>query len=137
MVAYEETSMIRRFVCAAVVTCVTLGIAMAEDFNAVVTKVEGDKVTFHKTMPDKEDKKKTVKGEAMTLTVAKDAKIVSAKKVKGRAEVGDAITDGLKGEAFTKIDDKKGLSVQITTSEGNKAITQIAVYAPKKKKDAK
>lgn len=123
--------MIRRFLCAAVVTCVTLGFAMADEFNAVVTKVEGDKVTFHKTTVDK-DTKKTTKGEAMTLTVAKDAKIVSGKKMKGKVEIGDALEGGLKSETFTKIDDKKGVNVQITTSEGNKAITQIAVIGKKK-----
>lgn len=131
--------MYRKFACAAVVACVTFGIALAEDFNAVVTKVDGDKVTFHKTTFNKTDKK-IEKGDAMTLTVAKDVKVAKGKAVKGgkgKVEVGDAIEDGLKNEVFTKIGEK-GLNTRISTSDDNKSITQILVTGGgKKKKDAK
>lgn len=133
--------MIRRFVCAAFVTCVTLGIAMADEFNATVTKVEGDKVTFHKTKFDKEAKKAVKDGDSMTLTVAKDAKIAKGKAIKGekgKFEIGDNIADGLKNEIFTKISEK-GVITRITTSSDNKSVTQLLVLGGggKKKKDGK
>lgn len=132
--------MIRRFVCAAIVTCVTLGIAMADEFNAVVTKVDGDKVTFHKTKFDKDAKKAVKDGDSMTLTVAKDAKVAKGKgggKGGGKKiEVGDPIEDGLKNEIFTKITEK-GVNTRLTTSDDNKSITQILVTGGGKKKAAK
>jgi hypothetical protein len=117
--------MIRKFICAAVVACVTFGVALAEEFGASITKVDGNKVTFHKTKFDK-DAKKVVKGDEMTLTVAKDVKINKGKTMKGKTEVGEALENGLKNEAFTKISEK-GLNVRITTSDDNKSITQIVV----------
>jgi hypothetical protein len=128
----------RRFVGAAVVALVTFGIAMAEEFGAVITKVEDGKVTFHKTKFNKETKK-LEKGDAMTLPVGKDAKIAKGKNIgKGKVEVGDAIEGGLKAEVFSKISDK-GLASRITTSDDGKSITQILVTGGggKKKKDAK
>jgi hypothetical protein len=125
--------MIRKFVCAAVVACVTFGFAMADEFSAMVSKVDGDKVTFYKTKFDKDTKKTVKDGAETTLTAAKDVKVNKGKVTKGKVELGDAIESGLKNEMFTKIGEK-GVSVRITTSADNKSITDIVVTGGKKKK---
>jgi hypothetical protein len=48
-------------------------------------------------------------------------------------KAGDPIEGGVKSETFTKADEKKGVSVHITTNADNK-ITQILVLTPKGKK---
>jgi hypothetical protein len=116
----------------------SLSLAAAEEFSAILKKVDGDKVTFAKvTFKDK----KFEKGDDETLPAAKDVKVakgeVSSKDKKLNVKVGDAIEGGLKHEMFTKIDDKKGLLVRITTSEDNKTITQLLVTPFGKKKDDK
>lgn len=122
--------MIRKFLCAAVVACVTLGVAMADEFSAVITKVDSGKITFYKT------KKGQKEGDAMTLPIAKDLKVVTGKKAGGgKIELGDAIKDGLKNDVFTKITEK-GVNVRLYTSDDNKEIKQVAVTGPGKK-DAK
>ncbi|HYT87232.1 MAG TPA: hypothetical protein VEL76_00800, partial [Gemmataceae bacterium] len=67
----------RKFLCAAVVTVCTVSVAMAADFTAAISKIDGDKITFKKT-----DKGQPV-GEEMTMTLAKDAKVFKGKGQKG------------------------------------------------------
>jgi hypothetical protein len=118
--------------CALVVVGVAFGLAVAEEFTASISKVDGGKVTFTKFQ------KKGEKGEAETLPVAKDAKITKGKfNFKEKTfEAGDAIEGGLKSETFTKIGEK-GLFARITTSDDKKTITAISVmqFGGKKKKD--
>jgi hypothetical protein len=130
--------MIHKLVCAMFVLAVSIGLVTAEEFRCTVKKVDGKNVTFAKFNFKDKDKKV----EEMTLPVAKGVKVnkgtrdFKAKKT----EVGDAIEGGLKNEMFSKIDEKKGLFVQITTSEDNKTITDIVVlpaFEFKKKKDEK
>jgi hypothetical protein len=130
--------MLRKLVCSIFAMSVCIGLVAAEEFSATIRKVDGDKVTFSKvSFKDK----KVEKGDDMTLPVAKDVKVAKGKAnfkdKKFSVEVGDKIEDGLKNEIFTKIDEKKGLFVRITTSEDNKSITQILVtqFGGKKKKD--
>ena len=53
-----------------------------------------------------------------------------------KLEAGEALTDGLKNEVFTKIG-AKGQFASITTDTDNKHITAIAIFGKgKKKKDA-
>lgn len=124
--------MFRKLACAVVLVACSVGLVMAEDFGLRITKIEGDKITGIKGA------KKDVKGEEVTLSVARDVKVVkgTAKKDgdKFKVEVGDAIEGGLKSETFTKISDK-GLNTRVTTNDDGK-ITQIIVLAGKKKKDA-
>lgn len=126
--------MIRNLVCSMVVLAVCIGLATAEEFTAIIKKVEGKNVTFAKFNFKDKDKKP----EDMTLPVASDAKIVkgSFNFKEKKVETGDAIEGGLKSETFTKIGEK-GVFARITTSDDNKTITQIVVTQfGKKKKDA-
>lgn len=135
--------MFRKLVFSMVVMVVAIGFVAAEEFQATITKVDGDKVTYQKYKKGEKGKKGEKDGEPVTLTVAKDAKIAkgkfSFKDKKFAVEVGDAIEGGLKNEIFTKIDAEKGQGARITTSDDNKSITAITIvtFGGKGKKDAK
>ena len=122
----------RKIVGAVVVLALFCGIALAEEIRAVITKVDGDKVTFFAS------KGKDDKGPEQTLPVANDAKIVKGKfnKDTKKVEVGEALKDGLKNEVFTKIGDK-GVRATVVTDADNKKITEIRVFSGfgKKKQD--
>lgn len=127
--------MIRKLVCSIFLLTLAIGVVTGEEFFANITKIEGKDVTFFKTKKGKKE------GEAMTMPVAKGVTVkkgtISFKDMKLNVEVGDAIDGGIKSETFTKIDEKKGLSVRITTDDDKKQITQILVttFEFKKKKD--
>ena len=61
--------MLRRFVCAAVVLVFGFGIAFADEFAGMITKVEGGKVTFTEF-------KGKEKGDAKTMPVSDKVKVV-------------------------------------------------------------
>jgi hypothetical protein len=129
--------MIRKLFCSMCVMAVAVAFVAAEEFQARITKVDGDKVTVQK-MKGK-GKKQEKDGDPITLN-AKSAKVVSGKFDKDAMKVvdGDDVKDGLKNEMFTKIDEAKGVNATIVTEgEGDKAtITKIRVFGGKKKKDA-
>ena len=124
--------MLRKFVCAAVIVVIGLGVAMADEFQAVISKVDGNKITF---------KKQIKKGEfedEKTLTVTADAKILKGSKydaVTKKFEVTDPIESGLKNEMVPTIGDK-GVAATITTDADNKNITGITVGKKGKGKGA-
>jgi len=119
--------MLRKFVCAAVIMVIGLGVALAEEFPAVISKVENGKVTFKKG--------KKGDGDEMTLPVTADAKITKGKfnPDTKKVEAGEPIENGLKADPFTKISEK-GLRATITTDADNKHITSISVFGGGKKK---
>jgi hypothetical protein len=124
--------MLRKFVCAAVIMVIGLGVAVADEFVGVITKVDGNKVTFRKGF------KKDDQGEAMTLPVTASAKITKGtnfNKDTKKFDSDEPIKDGLKAEQFTKIGEK-GVFARITTDDANKNITAIQLFAGfgKKKK---
>src|SRR5436309_13461342 len=102
----------QRLVFASFVVLVGFGVAVAEEFSANISKVNGNKVTFTKT-----EKGKKV-GEEMTLPAADSVKIAKGKKDKdtGKFEIGDAIEGGLKAKLFTDITEK-GVNARITTDD--------------------
>lgn len=115
----------RSIVCLGLVFCVSaIVLADATFRGAVVTKVDGDKVTLKIGTFDKETKKFTY-GDPITLTTVKDVKVTKQgkfdKETKKFAE-GEAIEGGLKGGPFKEIGEK-GVNVTITTDdeEGTKA----------------
>ncbi|HWY86827.1 MAG TPA: hypothetical protein VNX28_08885 [Gemmataceae bacterium] len=122
--------MLRKFVCAAVIVVIGLSAAMAEDIQAIISKVDGNKVTFKKA-----GKKGAADGDDMTLTVKADAKITKGvyNADTKKLDAGDAIADGLKSDTFTKIGEK-GLRATITTDADNKNIVAITVGGKGKKK---
>jgi hypothetical protein len=103
------------------------GFVAAEEFGAMITKVDGDNVTFYKTQGKPGEKPQ--KGEETTLT-AKNAKIFEGKiqfnKEQKNVEIlpGDAIEGGLKNDVF-KLVGKASIAARITTSDDNKSITRI------------
>jgi hypothetical protein len=120
--------MLRKVLCAAVIVGVGWSVAMADEFGAVITKIDGNKVTFKKT-------KKGEVGEELTLPVVKNVKVTKGKinADTNKLEAGDLIQGGLKNEQFAKISEK-GLAVRITTDADNKNITAITVGKGGKKK---
>jgi hypothetical protein len=119
--------MLRKFVCAGFIVAVGLSVAMADEFTANISKVDGNKVTFTKLKVNP-DTKTIVIGEPTTLPVTADAKITKGKfnKDTNKFEAGDTLPNGLKNEVFTAIG-KKGVSAIITTDTANKNITAIKI----------
>src|SRR5688572_22957722 len=93
--------MFRRVVCALFVLGVAVGITLSAEMRGVITKVEGNKITFAE-MKGKE------KSPEKTYTVADNVKVFKGKfnKDTKKVEVGDAIPGGLKAEPFSKISEK-------------------------------
>lgn len=113
-----------------------VGLATADTFMAIITKVDGNKVTFQKFKFNPEEKK-IEKGESMTLPVATDCKVCKGKfNPEEKKLVADTpIADGLKATQFKNIPEK-GMFASITTDSDNKKITEIVVGGfGKKKKD--
>jgi hypothetical protein len=124
--------------CSLLVLVISVSVVLAEEIRGIITKVDGDKVTFVKGTFNKETKK-FEKGEPQTLPVADSVKVVKGKfnKETKKTEAGDPIEGGLKNDMFTKIGEK-GVFATIVTDADNKKITEIRVSAGfKKKKDAK
>ena len=120
--------MFRRLVCAIFVVAIGVGVTLAAEINAVITKVDGDKVTFA------ERKGKDEKGPSQTLPVTDNVKVVKGKKNKDtkKVEAGDAIEGGLKNKLFSTISDK-GIGATIVTDGDGKKITEIRVTGGGKK----
>ena len=121
--------MLRKVVCLAVILFLSVGVVFADQFGALITKVDGNKVTFHPfNFKDKQ------KGEEKTMKAAKDVKIVKAtfnqetKKLEDDGEV----EGGLKHKMFTELPEK-GIFAQITTDD-NKRIKEIRVFGGRRGK---
>ncbi len=119
--------MLRRVVCALFVLALCFGIALAEEIGAVITKVEGNKITFAPA-------KGKERGPEKTMTVADNVKVVwgTVNKDTKKVEPGDALEGGLKHKMFSNISDK-GKRATIVTDADNKKITEIRVVKGKKK----
>src|SRR5437016_14223058 len=99
--------MLRKIVCALFVLGVSLGIAMGDELKGKIVKVGEKKVTFQTY-----DKKTKTVGEAKDYDLSKDVKVYKMEK-KTKVDVAE----GLKAEAFSKIDAEKGLQATIVTSD--------------------
>jgi hypothetical protein len=121
--------MVRRICCGVAILVACVGVAVADEFTAVITKVNGNKVTFRRVSKEKKEK-----GEEQTLPAKDDVKVTAAKfnKETKKIEAGEELASGLKNEIFSK--SEKGVFGRIVTSDDNKTITEISVF---KKKDAK
>jgi hypothetical protein len=104
------------------------GSCMADEIRAIISKVDGNKITFA------ESKGKGEKGDEKTLPVSDNCKFVTAKfdKETKKVEPGDALSDGIKNEKFTKIGEK-GLRATVITDADNKNIIEIRVFQGKGK----
>jgi hypothetical protein len=109
---------------------------LADEFGAVITKVQDGKVTFTKFK--KGEGNKFEKGPEMTLPTAATVKVVSGKvnPETKKLEAGEPLAGGLKNERLANIGEK-GVFATIVTDADNKKITEIRVGGKgKKKKDA-
>jgi hypothetical protein len=116
--------MFRKMVCAGVVLVCGLGAALADEFRAVITKVEGNNVTFNKVLKGQ----KGAKGESMTLPAAKNVKVANGKLNQDtkKFESGEPLAGGLTNEKLSSIGEK-GQSAVIITSDDGKTITEILI----------
>src|SRR5215472_12139210 len=113
--------MFRKGVSAAVVLVLCVGIALADEILAGITKVEGNRITFA------EIKKGGVKGPEKTLAVSKNVKVVKGKFNKETKKVestDEEIEGGLKSKLFTDIPEKGRVAVIVTNADNTK-ITEI------------
>jgi hypothetical protein len=119
----QGEGMLRKVVSAAVVLVLCVGFTLADEIRAIITKVDGDKVTFA------EFKGKGEKGESKTLPVDAKVKVVKGKfdKETKKMEAGDPIEGGLKNKMFTEIGEK-GVFATIITDKDNKKITEIRAF---------
>ena len=117
--------MLRKVVSAAIVVVLFAGVALADEIRAVITKVDGNKVTFS------EIKGKGKKGDEQSLPAAKDVKVVKGKfnKETKKVEAGGDIEGGLKNKLFSDIGEK-GIRAVIVTDD--KKITEIRVFGKRK-----
>jgi hypothetical protein len=124
--------MLRKIVGVGFVLALSVGVVFADQFGALITKVEDNKVTFY---PFEGKGKDAKKGEEKTMTVAKDVKIVKAKfnPETKKIESGEELEGGLKHKMFAEIPEK-GIFAGITTDDDNKRIKEIRVFGGKKGK---
>src|SRR5262245_2151096 len=100
--------MLRRFAALAAVFVLFTSVALAEEFRALITKVDGNKVTLHKF-------KGKEKGDAETITATDAVKVVKGKfnRETKKLEAGDAIEGGLKAKQLSDIGEK-GVGASVT-----------------------
>jgi hypothetical protein len=116
------------------VMVLAIGFVVADEFNATITKVDGNKITYQKFKKAKKGVPAEKDGDPVTIEVAKDAKIIKGmfNKDTKKVEPGDKIEGGLTSETFTKAGEK-GVAARITTDADNKTVTTIMVTGGKKK----
>jgi hypothetical protein len=126
----------RSFVAALVLALTAVGFAAADEFQAIITKVQDGRVTFNR-VKGRDEEGKTQYDAAKTLPTTKDVKVVKARyDTEARKMVnGDPLAGGLKHDAFKDLgtDKKKGVGVLATlfTDANNKNITLIRVLSLK------
>src|SRR5262245_58463459 len=106
----------KKLICAAAVCTFALaGFVLAEDFSVVITKIDGNKVSYFKA--DKGQKLPDAK--EMTSTIAKDAKVFKGKVQQEPVRlVPDVpLEGGLKADVFKSIDASKGLVARLNPDD--------------------
>jgi hypothetical protein len=111
--------MLRKVIAASLVLVLSVGVVFAEQIRGVITKVDGNKVSFFKMEGKGKEAKKT--GDEITLPVATEFKVVKGAK---KGEAGEALEGGLKHKMFSS---GKEIRATIITDADNKKITEIRV----------
>jgi hypothetical protein len=129
--------MLKRFVCAAILTVAVVGLAMAEDFRGQLYYKDGD-AYFKKNL----GKKKF--GDPVKVTFEKDAKVIFGKVTFDKAtksvtiDEGDAVPDGLGNDAIKKATEDAPANVVLTTKDDKGAdnpkmpVTRLVLVKGKK-----
>jgi len=139
----------KKFLFAAVCTITLVGFVAAEEFGAVIMKVDGNNITYFKTKAGGKGGGKGGKGGGKKDgDEIKGTAAASVKVAKGmyspddmKWTVGDPVDGGLKADTFMNIDQEKGTPVRITVADDGPdkvKITQILTvkgFGGKKKAD--
>jgi len=129
-------AMARRFVFAVTFVVCTYAFAAGETFNGIITRVDGNKITYKKA-----GKKGDKAGDEVTTTAAANVAVTKAAgfgKKKDPDKKAEPLEGGLKHELFTKIGEKgQFASITIADDGDNKGkITEVSVFVfGGKKKD--
>jgi hypothetical protein len=114
-------SLFRKLLSSMIILTLLLGISLAEEVLVVITKVEGNRVTFA------ESKGPGGKGPEKTLPVADKLKVIAKSKLNKDTrtrEGGGVMAEGLKADLFARID-ARGVRATIALKEDQ--ITEIRV----------
>jgi hypothetical protein len=123
--------MYRRFVAALVLALTATGFAAADEFQAIITKVQDGRVTYQRVKGRNEEGKTQYDAEK-TLPHVKDVPVVKARYDTEARKManGAPLEGGLKHDAFTTLgqnQDVAGVFVTLITDAGDKNITVIRV----------
>ena len=102
--------MFRKVILALFLMTVSFGLVAAEEFVGIITKIDGDKVTFVKFKKGDGDKK-FEKGEETTLPVAKDAKMHTPYGATECLPVSTIEASEVLGETAARTDEGAGVCV--------------------------
>jgi hypothetical protein len=130
----------KKFAFAVICAITMVGFALAEEFQAVITKVDatGNKITYKKVMGFGPDKK--VDDKATTSDVSKKVSVVKGKfdpEAKKLVD-GDAIDGALKADVLSAASDDKMVGATITIADDGDdkgKVTKIRVMMGKKGKN--
>jgi len=128
----------KKFAFAALCTVMLVGFAMADEFTAMITKVDATtgKITYKKVTGKGADKK--VDDTATTTEVSKKLSVVKGKFDMDAKKMvdGDAIDGGLKAEALSTAADDKGVIATVVVADDGAdkgKVTKIRIFGGKKK----
>ena len=137
----------KKFLFAAVCTLTLVGYVIADEFSAVITKVDGNNVSYFKTKAPAGGKGGGKGGFGKAEKDGTEQKAVAAASVKVSKgmfdmesksfKAGDAIEGGLKNDMFKTIDAEKGVNVTLTIADSGAdkgKITSIVTKGGKGKK---
>lgn len=130
----------KKFAFAVICTIMMVGFALADEFQAVITKVDatGNKITYKKVEGKGKDKK--VDDKATTADVASKVTVVKGKFDMEAMKLvdGDPIDGALKSEVLSAASDDKMVGATITIADDGAdkgKVTKIRVMMGKKGKN--
>lgn len=128
----------KKLVLAAFCTVALVSYVVADEFGAVIMKVDGKTVTYFKTKPFEKGKgkggfgKAEKEGDQQKGTVSSSVKVSKGVFDKDAGGIKlEALEGGLTNEMFKTIDQEKGVNVTITTSDSGADKGQITSIVTK------
>ena len=127
----------KKFVCAAILTIAAVGVALADEFPAMIVKCDADKGCIEYKKVSGKGKDKKVDETAVKIDLAKNCKIVKGKFDKDAMKIvdGDPIEKGLKDDVFKNEKGTFGILVVADDGADKGKVTKITVFGFGKKKD--
>jgi hypothetical protein len=123
--------MLRRVIYAGFLAGVSCGVAAADDFIAMITRVDGSKVSFRRVVVKLGEKWGNY-GDEETLVAAEDVKVHKGRRDRQtkKIEAGDDIPDGLKDDPLKGLAPPRTLGARLITDDSDKKISKIIVILP-------